>query len=112
MLGILIRWVLFTFALLFVAWVIPGITLAGFMPAFIAIMVIGLINIFIRPIIIILTLPINILTLGLFTFVINALVFWFGSSLVPGFAVSGFWAALFGSILLSVLSVFINNLDV
>lgn len=110
MLFILVRWILFAFALLFVAWVVPGISLAGFVPALWAALVIGLVNIFIKPILIILTLPINLLTLGLFTFVINALLFWLVSRLVPGFMVSGFLAALLGSVLLSILSLFINRL--
>lgn len=107
---LLIKWILFSFALLFVAWVVPGITIVSFGAAFLAAFVMGLVNIFIRPILIILTLPINILTLGLFTFVINALMFLLIAKLVTGFSVSDFWAALLGSILLSILSLFINNL--
>lgn len=111
MLGMLIRWVLYAFSLLFVAWIVPGITLAGFMPALWATLVIGIVNIFIKPVLIILTLPINLLTLGLFTFVINALLFWLVSKMVPGFMVTGFMAALLGSILFSLISVFINQID-
>lgn len=110
MLEMLIRWVLFALALLFTAWVIPGISLAGFAAALWAAVVIGLVNIFIRPVLILLTLPINLLTLGLFTFVINALMLWFVSKLVPGFMIDGFLAALLGSIVLSILSIFINRL--
>lgn len=110
MIEILIRWVLFALALLFTAWVVPGISLAGFASAMWAALVIGIVNIFIRPILLILTLPINLLTLGLLTFVINALMFWLVSKLVPGFMVSGFLAALVGSIVLSILSVFINRI--
>lgn len=111
MLGILFRWVLFAFALMFVAWVVPGISVTGFMPALWAALFIGIINIFIKPVLILLTLPINLLTLGLFTFIINALLFWFVSSVVPGFMVAGFVAALLGSILLSLISLLINKLD-
>lgn len=110
MLEMLIRWVLFALALLATAWVVPGISLAGFAPALWAAVVVGLVNIFIRPLLLILTLPINLLTLGLFTFVINALMFWLVSKLVPGFMVSDFWAAFWGSIVLSILSLAINRL--
>ncbi len=110
MIDLLINWVLFALALLFVALIIPGITFSGFVPALLAAIVIGLVNIFIRPLLLILTLPINLLTLGLFTFVINALMFWLVSKLVPGFFVSGFLAALLGSILLSILSLFIHRM--
>lgn len=109
MLELLVRWILFAGALLFVAWLIPGISLASFATALGAAFVIGLVNIFIRPLLIILTLPINILTLGLFTFVINGLMFLLVAKLVPGFNVEGFWAAFFGALLLSIISVVINR---
>lgn len=111
MLSIIIRWILLALALLFVAWLVPGISFAGFMSALTAAFVMGIVNIFIRPILLILTLPINLLTLGLFTFIINALMFLLVAKLVPGFMVAGFLAALLGSIVLSILSMFINRLD-
>ncbi len=111
MLGLIIRWVLSALALLFVAWIVPGISFTGFLSAFYAAFVMGLVNIFIRPILLIFTLPINLLTLGLFTFIINALMFLLVAKLVPGFMVIGFVAALLGSILLSILRVFIIRLD-
>ena len=111
MLDIIIKWVFFALSLLFVAWVVPGISLAGFMPALWAALVMGIINIFIRPLLILLTIPINLLTLGLFTFIINAFLFWLVSTIVPGFMVSGFLAALLGSLLLSIISLFINRID-
>lgn len=111
MINILIRWLLSSLALLFVAWVVPGISLAGLGTAFWAALVMGLINIFIKPLLIILTIPINLLTLGLFTIVINALLFWFVGSIVSGFMVTGFLAALLGSLLLSLLSLIINKVD-
>lgn len=111
MLGMILRWILYALTLLFVAWIVPGIALSGFMTALWTALVFGIINTFIRPILILLTLPINLLTLGLFTFVINALLFWFVSTLVAGFMVSGFMAALLGSILFGIISMFINRLD-
>ena len=108
MLNNIIRLVLLSFALILVAWMVPGISIDGFIAAFIAAIVIGMINLFIKPLVMILTIPINLLTLGLFTFVINALLFWLAGSIVPGFQVEGFLPALMGSIFLSFLSVIIN----
>jgi len=112
MLNILIKWVLLALALLSITWVVPGIAFTSFYSALGAALVIGLINIFVRPILVFLLIPINILTLGLFTFVINALMFWFASTIVSGFEVTGFLAALFGSILLSILNLFIDRINV
>lgn len=109
MIYLLIRWIFFALALLFVAWVVPGISFSGFVAALWSALVIGLVNIFIKPVLIILTLPINILTLGLFTFVINALMFWLVAKIVPGFSVAGFLPALLGSLLLSIIAIFINK---
>jgi len=106
----IIKWLLFAGALLFTAWVVPGISFAGFMSAMLAALVMGLINMFIRPIFLVLTLPINMLTLGLFTFIINALMLLLVAKIVPGFMIVSFLAALFGSIVLSILSIFINRL--
>lgn len=111
MIRLLIKWVLFALALLFTAWIVPGISFANFQTALLAALVMGLVNIFIRPIILIFTLPINLLTLGLFTLVINALMLWLVSKIVVGFMIAGFLAALLGSIVLSVISLFINKLD-
>lgn len=111
MISMLIRWVLFAGALLFTAWIVPGISFASLSTAFLAAFVMGLVNIFIRPIILLLTLPINLLTLGLLTFIINALMFLLIAKLVAGFMVAGFLAALLGSLVLSVISIFINRLD-
>jgi putative membrane protein len=109
MIRLIIRWVLFALALIFVAWVVPGITLDSFMTALWTALVIGLVNIFIRPVLLLLTLPINLLTLGLLTFIINGLMFWMVATFVGGFAVSGFLAAFFGALVLSFLSMFINE---
>lgn len=110
MIGLIVRWVLLALALLAVAAIVPGIKIIGFGTALIVALVIGLINIFIRPIVEILTLPINILTLGLFTFIINALLLWLVAAMVIGFEITGFFAALLGSILLSIFSLVINRI--
>lgn len=109
MLKMLVKWMLFALALLFVAYIIPGISIAGFITALFATLIIGFINVFIKPIMLALTLPISILTLGLFTLIINAVLFSFTAYLVPGFTVSGFMPALVGSILFSILSMIINS---
>lgn len=111
MITIVFQWSLLALSLLFVAWLLPGVNLTGFVPALWATLIMGMINISIRPILILLTIPINILTLGLFTFIINAILFWFVSSLVTGFYVAGFWSALLGSLIYSVLSTFISKFD-
>jgi putative membrane protein len=104
MYSLITRLLLNILALLLVAYVVPGIVVDGFFTALIVAVLLGLLNIFIKPILVLLTLPITILTLGLFTFVINALLFWFVASFVEGFAVSGFWIALLGTILYSIVS--------
>ena len=101
---LILRWMLNALALMVVAYLYSGVEVAGFFPALIAALVLGLVNAIIRPILIILTLPINILTLGLFTFVINALLFWFVAEIIKGFTVSGFMAALIGSVLYSLIT--------
>jgi putative membrane protein len=97
------------FAVIVSAYVLPGVTLSGFWAALLAALVLGLINVFIKPLLIIFTLPINILTLGLFTLVINALVIMMASGITPGFKVDGFWNALLFSIVLSIVLYLINS---
>ena len=97
-------WVINALALLLVAYLLKGIHVNGFGSALIAALVLGLVNTLIRPILVILTLPVTLLTLGLFIFIINALLFLFVGSLLAGFQVASFGAALLGSILNSVIS--------
>lgn len=106
----LARTVVTAFALILVAKFMPGIQIAGVLPALIAAFVLGVLNALARPILILLTLPITIVTLGLFIFVINAGIFLFVASFVDGFAVTSFWAALFGSLVVSIISSFINSI--
>jgi len=101
---ILLVWLLNALALVVVAYVIPGIAVASFTSALIAALILGLVNAVIRPILVVLTLPVTIITLGLFIFVINALLFWFVGSFVKGFEVQGFLAGLIGSVLFSIVS--------
>jgi len=102
--SLILRWILGALALMAVSYFIPGITIAGFYSALIAALVLGLLNVLIRPLLMVLTLPINILTLGLFTLVINALLFWLVSSVVKGFNVNGFYPAFFGAIAMSIIT--------
>jgi Predicted membrane protein len=104
MLHLLFRWLLNAAALLLVAYLYPGVEVTSFGAALLAAIVLGLVNAVIRPILLVLTLPVTILTLGLFIFVINALLFWLAAEIVGGFHVAGFWAALVGSILYSVIT--------
>ncbi len=96
-------------ALLVVAYIIPGVVIDGLYPAIIAAVILGILNAIVRPILIILTLPITILTLGLFIFIINASLFYFTASFIDGFSVSSFIPALLGSILVSIISAIGNN---
>ncbi|MBL8289678.1 MAG: phage holin family protein [Rubrivivax sp.] len=104
----LARWLLLAAALLLVAQLYPGVTVASFGSALLAAFVIGLFNTLVRPLLVLLTLPVTVLTLGLFLFVINALMFWAAASLLEGFNVAGFTAALVGSLLYSVCGVVID----
>jgi len=106
---IITKILLVAFVLLLVAEYVPGIIVEGVYPAIIAAVVLGILNVFVKPILFVLTLPINILTLGLFTFIINATLFWFAATFVEGFAVSSFWYALFGSVLVTAASSFANR---
>jgi putative membrane protein len=102
--GFLIRVLINALAIYFTAAIVPGIALSGLMAALGAGLVLGLVNAVVRPILILLTLPFTLLTLGLFLFVLNGLCLWLTSLLVKGFEVQGFWSAVFGSILVSVVS--------
>ncbi len=106
---LLFKWLLSAAALLGVASLYNGVQITGFSAALIASLVVGLLNVFVRPILVILTLPVTVITLGLFLFVINALMFWSASGLLNGFNVSGFGAALIGSLIYSVFGVVIDS---
>lgn len=108
MIVLLLKWIGLALGIMFVGWVVPGITISNFVTALIAAVVIALINVFIKPVLIFLTLPINILTLGLFILVINALLFLFVAYLVPGVQVEGFWSAFLGALLLSIIALGIS----
>lgn len=108
MVSLLLRWVLSALALLAVAYLYPGVRVESFLAAAIAALALGLANALIRPVLVILTLPVTILTLGLFLFVINAALFWLVAQVIKGFAVEGFLAALVGSLLYSLITLVVS----
>lgn len=102
--GFLLRVLVNAAAIYAAAALVPGIALAGLGAALIAGLVLGLVNAVVRPILVLLTLPVTLLTLGLFLLVLNGLCLWLTSRLVPGFEVHGFWAAVLGAVLVSIVS--------
>jgi putative membrane protein len=109
MLKLLTKWLLSAVALLFIAYVYSGVQVTSFASAMAAALIIGLLNTVVRPVLVVLTLPVTILTLGLFLFVINALVFWAAAAFLDGFQVRDFVAALVGSLLYTVVGVVIES---
>ena len=107
---LLLKWLLMTVSILIAAHLIPGVTVHGFFSALWVALFLGIVNVLIKPILILITLPINILTLGLFTFVINALLILLASSVIKGFMVSGFWVAMLFSIVLSIVNYVLSRL--
>lgn len=108
--SLLLRWLIGALSLILVTYIVPGIKVQSFYTALIAALVLGLVNSLIRPVLIILTLPVNILTLGLFTLVINALLFWLAATIVKGFGVDGFWPAFWGAMVMSIVSWILNGI--
>jgi putative membrane protein len=106
--GIALRWVLNAFALWIISALLRGIDATGVFALLAAALVLGFLNAVLRPILLVITLPVNLLTLGLFTFVINGLMLLLTAGVVPGFAVHGFWSAVGGAILLSLVSFVLN----
>lgn len=107
--SLIARWLLLASALLLLAQLVPGIQITGFGAALWAAFVLGLLNTLVRPVLVLLTLPVTLLTLGLFLFVINALMFWAAAWLLEGLEVSGFGTALLGSLLYSVMGLVIDS---
>ena len=108
MLTLLLRWSISAASLMLIAYVLPGITLHSFWSALVAAAVIGLLNTILRPILILLSLPVTVLTLGLFLLVINALMFWLAGNILAGFSVAGFGWALLGALLYSAIGMATN----
>ena len=104
MLRLLVLWFINALALFVLPYILPSISVANYRTALVAALVLAFINTLIRPILVLLTLPVTLLTLGLFIFVVNGLLFWFVGSFVRGFVVGGFWAGVFGAIVYSIVS--------
>jgi len=107
--GLIIRWLTLTAAIIVASYMIDGIRVSGVFPAIFAAAALGIFNAFFRPIALILTLPVNILSLGLFTFIINAVMLKLSSAIIPGFDVHGFWASVGGAFLISLISWLLNS---
>ena len=107
---LLIKWLVTTLAILAASYLLDGIHASGFLSALFAAAMLGLLNAFFRPVLFVLTLPITILTLGLFTFILNALMLKMASGVIPGFEVEGFWTAIFGAVIVSIVSSVLNAL--
>lgn len=104
----LLRWIITALTLVLLTKIIAGFSVDNFYAAFIAALVIGLLNAIVRPVLLVLTLPVTIVTLGLFTFVINALLIWLTSTVVKGFDVAGFWPALLAALVLWAVGTITN----
>jgi len=107
--GITIRWLTLTGAIIITSYMLDGIRIEGFFSAFFAAAFLGILNAFFRPILVLITLPITILTLGFFTFVINAIMLMMVAGALPGFNISGFWSAVLGSLMISIISWLMNS---
>lgn len=112
MFHILISWIVTTLAILVVTHVIPGVRVSSLGAAIFAAAILGILNALVRPILVILTLPLTIVTLGLFLFVINALMFQLAGAIVPGFHVDSFWSALLGSLIVSIIAYIVSSVGV
>ena len=107
----LIKWILFALLIMLIAWIIPGISVSGFWGAMFVVVIISLVNLFVRPLVTFISIPINILTLGLFSLVINTLLFLLVAKLSPGFTIDGFLSGFIGAFILSVCTPFIDKIN-
>lgn len=105
------HWLVSAVAIGIAAYILPGVMVAGIVPALVAALVLGVINALLKPLLVVLTLPVTVVTLGLFLFVINAALVLLASRIVPGFEVAGFWWALLFSFVVSLVSSFLHSLE-
>lgn len=110
--NMIVKWLLFALLIMFIAWVIPGITISGFLSALFVVVILSLVNVFIKPLIQLISLPLNVITLGLFSLIINALLLILVAKFSPGFQIDGFWSGLFGALILSVMTPLIDNIKI
>lgn len=109
MLKLLISWLIVTGAILLAAYLIPGVRVRSIGSAAVAAVILGVVNLILKPIAMILAFPITVITLGLFIFVVNALLFWLVAAVAPGVEVKNFWSALLGALIVSVVSYIANT---
>ena len=107
-----LKWILFAFLIMGIAWVIPGISITGFISALIVVIIISVVNLLIRPIVDFISLPLNVLTLGIFSLVINALLFLLVAKFSPGFQIDGFWSGFWGALILSIFMPLIDKIKI
>ena len=110
--NMIVKWILFALLIMFIAWIIPGITITGFVSALFVVLILGLVNTFIRPILEFVSLPLNFITRGLFSLVVNALLFLLVGKLSPGFQIGGFVSGLLGALILSVFTPMIDKINI
>ncbi|MCD7779587.1 MAG: phage holin family protein [Candidatus Gastranaerophilales bacterium] len=110
--NMILKWVLFALLIMFIAWVIPGITITGFLSALFVVLILGLVNTFIKPLVNLVSLPLNVFTLGIFSLIINALLFLLVAKFSPGFKIDGFWSGFFGALILSVSTPLIDKINI
>lgn len=108
---VILRWLINALVLMLLANILRGIEISSFYTALITALALGIVNALIRPLVILLTLPVNILTLGFFTLVINAVLFWFVSTFIKGFNITDFWSAFWGALLFSIFAILLNFID-
>ena len=108
----ILKWILFALLIMGIAWIIPGITITGFISALIVVVIISVVNLLIRPIVEFISLPLNFLTLGIFSLVINALLFLLVAKFSPGFQIDGFWSGFWGALILSIFMPLIDKIKI
>jgi putative membrane protein len=106
---LLLRWIVSALVIMVAAYLLPGVHMASFWTALVLALVLGILNVLVKPLLVVLTLPITLITFGLFLLVINALLVLLASHIVPGFRVDGFWWALFFSILISIINMVVSK---
>lgn len=107
-----VKWILLTLLIMLIAAIVPGITVSGFLSAALVVAVIGLVNLFVRPMAEFISVPLNFLTIGLFSLVVNALLFLLVAKLSPGFSIDGFWSGFAGAFILSVFAPLIDKINI
>jgi len=110
--NLIIKWVLLSLVIMLIAWIVPGITVSGFLGAMFVVIIISLVNLLIRPVVTFISLPLNVLTLGIFSLVVNALLFLLVAKLSPGLTIESFWSGFAGAFLLSVLFPLVDKINV